>query len=61
MGCLNGTENKYSLKKMILSMWFLQVLLMDKHPPGYFYTLISLFRIILRTHLSGSPNNVSEL
>lgn len=42
-------------------MWFLQVLLMDQHPPAYFCALISLFRITLITHLSGSPNNVSEL
>lgn len=42
-------------------MWFLQVLLMDQHPPGYFYALISLFRITPITHLSGSSKNVSKL
>lgn len=42
-------------------MCFLQVLVMDQHPPGYFYALISLFRTTLTTQLSGSPNNVSEL
>jgi len=42
-------------------MCFLQVLFIDQHPPGYFYVLISLFKITLIIHLSGSPGNLFEL
>lgn len=54
-------ELKINIPLKNYSMCFLQVLLIDQHPPVYFYVLISLFKITLITHLLGSPDNLFEL